>query len=796
MARFRRLLWRSVALVGGTAALLLLALFWKASALAHLRAPEPSVLLRDRHGRFLGEIAAQENGLGFWPSDVDGKLPARVVQATLALEDRRFYRHPGVDPVAAFRALWQNVRKGRRISGASTLAMQVARMQSPGARTLKNKLIEAATALLLTERYGRDAVLAHYLRIVPYGNRLHGIAYAARRYFGKPVDDLSWAEISFLAAIPQAPGRMNPFVPAGKWAATARGKRILQALFEEGVLSHEELDLAMVQIENLKIPWRENRPLYALHAVLRLEEEIRDARQGPAFAKASARRPIVDTTLDLGLQEDVSWRTFNAVSTWEAEGVGNAAVILLDRETSEVLAWVGSTKYFDPDHAGAIDYTRVPRSSGSTLKPLLFAWALERGVITPVSVLDDLDRGAGGITNFDERFLGPLLPRVALANSRNVPAADLLGHMGIDEGYGFFRDLGLARDARPARYYGLGMAIGGLPVTLEELVRAYGVLAREGLLVDPVWYRGQPREEPHRVLSESTARLVSLFLSDPMARLPTFPRRGATEYPFPVAVKTGTSSQYHDAWTVAYSKRYLLGVWMGHPSHRPMSRLSGYRSAARLAQEILEHLHRDEIDGLEDAPFPPPRGYQAVKLCALTGQLASPACPRAALEWVAPGQEPVQECSAHVRVAVDVRSGELADPLTPRAFVEVRTFTDLPPRYAAWMNAEGLPRPPHPSEPDSTIDRDRLATLHITSPENGMRVLNDPETPAALATLALKVTVEPAVEQVMWVVDGEPFQVVDHPYVARWPIQPGEHTFEARLVRSEGRSRSVRVRVQ
>jgi len=763
-------------------------LLWR----SRLVAPPATFLVRDRHGRFLGEVGGEGGAFGYWPV---GTLPPRVVAATLALEDRRFWRHPGVDPVALGRALVQNLRGGRRVSGASTVAMQVARMQHRGPRTYLRKTFEALTAFVMTCRYGREAVLAHYLRIVPYGNRIHGIAYAARRYLDKPVEDLSWAETAFLAAIPQAPARTNPFVPGGRARAVKRGRAILDHLFGHGVMGREEYDLACGQITSLLVPPAGERPRDAIHAVLRLEEVLRD----PAARRALPRRPVVNATLDLALQEEVAWMTYKAIGAWESQGAGNAAVIVLDRRSSEVLAWVGSTDYFDPRHAGAIDYTRIPRSPGSALKPFVYALALERGEITPATVLDDLHRGAGGIVNADELFLGPLLPRVALANSRNVPAADLVARIGVDEVYSFLRDLGLHQGREPARRYGLGLAIGGLPVTLESLVRAYSALALDGRLANLVWYDGEsPRATP-RVLSEDTARQMALFLSDPMARLPSFVRMGSTEYPFPVAVKTGTSSRFRDAWTVAFSSRYLLGVWVGDPGFRSMNRLTGYRSAAELAQRILLHLHRDQTQGLDDVGFPPPRGFDAVRVCALTGERATDACDRVLVEWFRPGEEPVDECRAHVRLAVDVRTGRAATARTPHRLIEVRTFVDLPPRYAAWAAAAGLPRPPGPTAtaplgPASTGDGG-ASRLRILSPENGVHLLLDPETPADRATLALKAVVDPPVPQVVWYVDGRPFRVVDYPYGARWKLTPGDHVFQARLAQGSAASALVRVQI-
>lgn len=760
---------RGAAALAFAAAAVLAAAAWRSG----LHAPEPTVLLRDRHGGFLGEAGDPEGDFGYWP--LDDPLPERVVAATLALEDRRFFRHPGVDLVAAGRALLQNLRAGRRVSGASTLAMQVARLQRPGRRSYPRKAMEALTALLMTARHGRRAVLAHYLRIVPYGNRIRGIGYAARRYLDKPVADLSWAETAFLAAIPQAPARMNPFVPSGRERAVRRGQRILDELRRRGVLAPEEHEPARRQIAALAVPPAGERPREAMHVVLRLTEELR-----PEARSALARRPILATSLDMALQREVAWLTLQAVDAWEPQGARNAAVVVLERATARVLAWVGSADYFDARRAGAIDYARVPRSPGSALKPFVYALALERGTITPASVLDDVERGPGGIGNADEAFLGPLLPRLALANSRNVPAAELLARVGVDEAYAFLRDLGLHDGREPARRYGLGLAIGGLPVTLEALVGAYTALATDGRRLAPSFYEGQPRPAPRRVVSEDTARSLALFLSDPLARLPSFARMGSLEYPFAVAVKTGTSSRFRDAWAVAFSERALVGVWVGDPDFRPMNRLSGQRSAAELAQRVLLHLHRDQRDGLASLGFPAPRGHAAVRLCALSGLRAGDACDRVLLEYLPPGAFPVAECTAHVRLMVDARSGRPATAATPAAAREARTVVDLPPRYAAWLAAAGLPRLPEPALAPP-VGPGAAPRVRITSPRDGLRVLRDPETPADRATLALAAVVEPQAPQVVWYVDGEPYRVVPAPYATRWGLRPGRHVFEARL---------------
>jgi penicillin-binding protein 1C len=762
---------------------------------ARLEAPAVTLLLRDRRGAFLAEVSGRAGDeAGYWPV---AELPPRVVAATVALEDRRFWSHPGIDLLAVARAAIQNLRHGRRISGASTLAMQVARMQTPGSRSYIRKGVEALTGLFLTARYGRHAVLAQYLRLAPYGNRIHGIAYAARRYLDKPVEDLSWAEIIFLAALPQAPTRMNPFEPEGQRRAVARARHLLGLLREKGVVGPAEYELAEAQLTALRIPARETRPMYALHEILRFERELREQ-----VGRRLPDPPIVATTLDLGLQARVADMVADAVADWDDRGAGNAAVMVLDSRTREVLACVASTGFFDGPRRGAIDFTSVPRSPGSTLKPLLYALALELGTITPATVLDDVQRGPGGIVNADDDYLGPLLPRAALANSRNVPAVNLLARVGIEEGYTFLRDLGIGDGRLPARSYGLGLAVGGMPVSLERLVRGYTVLAGDGRLGDLIWYLHQPEERQRRVLSKDTVRQISLFLSDPLGRLPTFPRMGASEYPFPVAVKTGTSPDQRDAWAMAYSMRYLVGVWVGRADYRPMSGLTGYTSAAHLARRVLLSLHVDQQDGLLDLSFPPPVGFREVRLCAVTGKVASPLCDRVTVEWFRPGAEPVAVCDAHLRVGIDARTGDVASPRTPRRFVDARTFTLLPARYAAWAAGHGVPQPPSsvtrlarlgqltggsqaaqdrrevesPSPPPS-----RAVRLHVASPRGGTHLLHDPETPPGMATLALQAVVEPPVPQVVWYVDGRPFRVADYPYEVRWPLSSGEHTFQVRV---------------
>lgn len=780
--------------IGGLCLILLGWLFYG----IELQTPRPTWVLMDRHGDFLGEVGGDpQAGNGFWPLD---ELPPRVAAATLAAEDRRFWSHPGVDILAVGRALWQNLSRGDRVSGASTLAMQVARLQRPAARTYLNKAQEAVVAVILTLKYGREAVLGQYLRLAPYGHQVRGIAAAARRYFDKPAADLSWAEAALLTAIPQAPGRMSPLRAAGRERANRRGTWILGRLLEQGVISQEEQALALAELRELKIRPRPERPPETMHALFRLGAQLAgEARPGGSIL----------TSLDLPRQRLAQGLARETLDHWEAKGAGNAALMLVDLQDLGVLAAVGSADYFDRRRAGALDYTRVPRSPGSTLKPFVYALALERGQITPATILDDLPGGMGWVQNADGRYLGPLLVPVALANSRNVPAVELLHRVGLQSAYDLLADLGLHRADKPARHYGLGLAVGGMPVTLEALIQAYTSLARDGRLGRLRWYRDQSEPPARRLFSEDTTRQIALMLSDPQVRLPTFPRMGHLEYPFPVAVKTGTSSYWHDAWALAWSGRYLVAAWVGRPDGQAMEGVSGYASAA-LAQGLLQALHPREMDGQEDVGFPPPRGSQPVRLCALTGQVATPACERVLVQYLRPQDIPLESCAAHRRLAVDGRNGLLAGSHTPADQVEIRSFVDLGPRYADWQAAQGLPLPPETLSPldlggrvaawtptsngQLRYDPTVVTKLKITSPRQGQLLIRDPEAPPDTG-IPLTAIVEPAVEQLVWYVDGKPFRVADRPYRVNWPLQPGVHLIQARLPYAQIGSEVVKVTV-
>ena len=748
-----------------------------------LASPEPTVLVLDRNGTFLTEVKGSSGDeSGYWPLD---QIPDRVTEAVLAIEDHRFSHHWGIDPLALLRAAWQNFSHGKRISGASTIAMQVVRLQKPQARTYWNKTCEMILAAGMTLRHGRTKILKQYFKIAPFGNGVRGIRYAARKYFNKPLEDLSWSEISFLSAIPQAPQRMNPYAFHGRERAIVRGLKILDLLHSEGIIPGCEFDLAVAQLKIIQIVPRNSRPEEALHAILRMKKEIHKLRDNQDTVPL-----IMRSTIDLKVQQKITEQIRNIVWDLRPRGVGNAAVIVASSNTGEILSWVGSTDYFDKRYAGSIDYTGIKRSPGSTLKPFVYAYALDKGFIFPNTILPDIHRGAGGITNSDEKFLGPMLPRFALANSRNVPAANLLARIGLQSGYQFFMELGLHTGELSANKYGLGLAIGGLPVTLEELCRAYLVFNNNGSTQELKWFRNHEQKYQRRIMKTESTRLISLFLSDPQARLPTFPRSGYLEFPFPVAVKTGTSSNYRDAWTIAYSRKYITAIWLGDPDCHSMNRITGYNSAARLTKKIMEFLHPAWLQGLDDLSFPPPDDYQLVEICPFSGDLANQGTPFKIAEWLNHDCTPVRYSQAMITRAVDVRSGQVAESNTPFEFIKLVKFFNLPSEYIGWAKNRMLSAVQH-----SDLTTPKKIRIRITSPENNITIARDPEAPEFCSTLGLEAVVDPPQGEVVWYVDGKPFQSITFPYSVRWHLQPGEHTFQAKMPSVKASSDLIRVTV-
>lgn len=566
-------------------------------------------VLLDRHGDPIVErVTLSPRSAGVLLSVRSPRLAA----ATIAAEDRRFRSHPGVDPVAVSRAVIANVRSGSVTQGGSTITQQLVELRRGGGRTsVVGKLRSAVYALRLEHRRSKDEVLSSYLAEAPYGAGVIGAEAAARRYFGVPVSQLSWGQAALLAAIPQAPVRLDPVRRPG--AAEPRRLRIVDQLRSAGAID--------------EATWREaRRPVTVLPAGRPADPAAHLGRRiAMALGAAGVPGGPVRTTLDAGLQADVEGAIAAARPRLEEVGAHNVAVIVLDHVTGGVLAWEGSGDFFDAAHGGMIDGVLEPRQGGSTVKPFIYAAAFERGA-APVDPVEDLPleiREVGRAfapLNYDQSFRGVITMREALGSSVNIPAVRLLRRMGPPALATVMEAGGIALPD-DGQSYGLTLGLGAAETDLFSLTRAASAFARGGRTLDVSVLRdpptgvdlGLPPPPPvERMVSEATAFLVTDVLRDNEARASAFGRNSALRFEFPVAVKTGTSQGFHDNWVIGWTDRVTVGVWVGNFDRTPLRGATGVTGAGPVFNAVMRAAHR-RIGSGPDAGTAVPAALEAVR---------------------------------------------------------------------------------------------------------------------------------------------------------------------------------------
>ena len=767
------------------------------------RGPAPTVRILDRHGRLLYEFAHPHAGRHAWIPLA--RIPAACRDAALATEDARFYRHPGVDPLAVLRVLGAALR-GESAGGASTLPQQIARslLLSPDertARTLRRKAREAILALELSQRYPKDALLEIYLNTVFYGHFAYGLEAAARTYFGKSAAELDLAECALLAGLPQSPSRYDPLTHPQ--AAEERRRQVLGLMVRHGFLSPAQAEAAAAErLQFAAVPF----PIHAPHFVMAVWEEL-TARYGEAALFEGGL--VVTTTLDLAWNEALEALLRRRLEEINRPGPGrpgagarNGAIVALDPQTGEILAWVGSPDYFDPAISGAVDGVRIPRQPGSALKPFTYALAFDPQtgpLLTPATILWDLPQtfptaeGEGYTPlNYDRRFHGPVSARVALASSLNVPAVAVLEQVGVPRLLHLLDALGVRLPGPPTRY-GLALTLGGGEVRLLDLTAAYAALANGGRRVTPrlireirdragrPWDPGPGGPGPE-VLDPRVAFLVTDILQDPEARILGFGPWSPLNLSRPAAAKTGTSADWRDNWTIGYTPDLVVGVWVGNVDQRPMQEVSGVTGAAPIWHEAMEDWHR----GRPVRGFPIPEGVHRATVCALSGKRPTPDCPHTREEWFIAGTEPQAPDDLYRRLRIDRRTRDLATAETPPEAVEERVFLMWPPAAWKWAQENGLELPP----PAAYAGNAPSVGLRWVSPPAGALYRWSPRLPAEAQRVLIELYWSgPGLpRRVEVAVDGERWAGWDRPpYRAWWPLRPGVVRLTAFAETADGR---------
>lgn len=655
------------------------------------------------------------------------RIPQLLRDAFIEAEDRRFYHHSGADWWARLHAVWQNCKALRVVRGASTISEQVVRMLHPRPRSLWARALEGIEASILESRFSKQEILEFYLNQVPFAAGRRGVAQAARYFWDRDLETLNEREQLALAVMVRAPERLDLYKDPSR---VDRGlARLADRLRYTGSITEEQHGLIDSQTFALS---QGALPVRADHFVRHLQGSVPDTPSGKIWS-----------TIDSHVQRTTQKILDSRISDLSAKGVSDGAVLVVDNRTAEVLAWVNAGE-FGSTEGSQIDAITIPRQPGSTLKPLLYALALSRGW-TAATVLNDAPLseavGAGLHTyrNYSRFHYGDISLREALGNSLNIPAIKTIHHLGTQEFLHFLERGGFTSLHKPADFYGEGLALGNGEVTLFELVQAYSALAHRGVWRPLRIVRNSENASEHAqyrtLISPEVSSLVGDILSDPQARRREFGSDGLLRLPVQTAIKTGTSTDYRDAWAIGYSEAFTVGVWMGNLNRSSMNEISGARGPTLVLRSVFAELQR----GHETRPL-----YRAPSLlhrsvCPLSGELASERCPHVEEIFVS-GTEPTSSCSK---------------------------------RHDAT---------------DSGIDRPQTNELvRIVMPTPGLNVARDPRIPDHLEALPLEVDTPLEVTHIEWIVDDHKVGTsIGQSRRHLWPLVSGHHTVRARVTRTSG----------
>jgi penicillin-binding protein 1C len=758
------------------AALLVAACFQALPAPLSAPSARTQVLVLDRHGRLLREVAVG-SGAAESPVSLD-ELSPWVVPALLAAEDGRFYQHPGVDPVAVTRALGQVLLERRVVSGASTLTQQLARTLVPRPRSALGKLREMALALRIEASLPKRRILEEYLSRVHFGPGLVGIEAASRSYFGKSAAELDLSEAAALVSMPRGPSLYDP--RRRPQLLERRRLRVLSRL--EALKLATPAEVARAELTPMRFA-RVARSSGAEHLSFALATRYESVD--------GARARSLRTTLDAELQKEAERIAEAALPALEQHGGDAISLVALDNESGDVLAYVGSPSYFDAERQGANDGVVARRQPGSTLKPFVYATAMAQLGYGPATLLPDLPRdyAASGGTftprNYDQRHRGPVLLRQALGSSLNLPALEVASRVGPQQLLSTLRHFGFASLDRDASHYGVGLALGDGEVTLLELVTAYSTLARGGellparlVLARSVAGQGEARfpEAPaRRVLRPELAALLSDMLSDDAARASGFGRDSVLNLPFPVAAKTGTSKGYRDNWAIGYTREVTVGVWVGNFDGSPLRDASGITAAGPAFHDLMLGAMRRRTPGpLFDASL-----LSNAEVCSVSGDRPGEACQHRRRERFARGHEPTNTCEVHVRAHVDAQGREQA----ARCGGAERVLERYPLEYRAWAERAGRPLSGRSLSPSCPPPEEAVES-RVTFPRDGQRFALDPDGPTRQELVLSAVS---SAARLRFIIDGHPSAELAPPFRMPWQLAPGSHrvTVEAAGRRSQ-----------
>ncbi len=680
--------------------LLLAFVAWSIAPLRHPASPISSTKILDRNGGLLYEVVKPEEGRRTLISR--SSIPASFVEALLASEDQRFYSHHGIDVIAITRAFKDFILRQEIVSGASTLEQQVVKNLyfADKQRTLFHKLREATAAIYWSYTHTKDQTLETYVNTIFFGNQALGLAAATETYFHKPTQDLTLAESALLVGIIPAPSAYDPYY---HWKlARSRQQTVLDRMAERGVISVEQREEAVTTAIDLFPPRHEIQAPHFVFRVLEiLEARYPDLRMGGYTVK---------TSLDPEQQRQAEQTIKRRLAQLAGQHVTNAALMMMQPRSGEILAYVGSGDYFDTSIQGQVDMVKAKRQPGSALKPFLYFQAFQQG-FTPASVIADLpvrfetvDGKPYYPRNYGYAYHGPVSIRESLGSSLNIPAVKVLQSVGLYSFVGLLSRFGITFPEEPD-HYGLALVLGGGETSLADVTRAYASLALSAKSVTPIdvlevrdrngVVREQAAQPFHEALfplsssAEQAAVLVSDILMDKSARLLSFGSSNLLDVGKRVAIKTGTTKDFRDNWAFGYTPEIVVGVWVGNADNSAMQGVSGITGAVPIWHDVMQAY----LKNVKDIQWPNVDGLVRRRICLPSGKLADETCAKTREETFIKGTEPTEKDDWYVEATVDAKTGLLTTDACLMATVK-KIFLHPPPEYDAWLTAKGVERLP------------------------------------------------------------------------------------------------------
>ncbi len=666
-----------------------------------------STVLISSEGKLLSAKIAKDQQ---WRFPHNLKIPGKFEEAIIQYEDKRFYYHPGFDPLALVRSLYLNIKAGKIVSGGSTISMQVIRLARKNkGRTYLEKLIELILALRLEVKYSKEEILALYASYAPFGGNVVGLETASFRYFERPPSNLSWAEACTLAVLPNSPSLIHP----GRNRKKLKDKRdkLLKTLFEKKIISNLEYRLSKIE----EVPQNPKRlPQMAQHLMNSLD-------------KSNKNRSVLKTTLKFNIQKNVTKILNNHSKELLIKDIHNGAVIVIDNENLEVIAYVGNTNTGNKVNKGNnVDIVRSPRSTGSILKPFLFASMLEKSEILPDTLVSDIPTQYNGYIpeNFDEKYRGVVTAKAALSKSLNIPAVRMLRKHGIHRFYDFLKNFGITTLHRDADDYGLTLILGGAEGTLYDIAGIYANLIR--ISENPEKYASHKFDKKYqkiKVLKNRKHQKGDLSISSgsaylTMQALLEVVRPGAENYwkkfssSKKVAWKTGTSYGLRDAWAIGCTKKYTVAVWIGNATGEGKPGLVGVTVAAPVMFDIFNFL--PESQWIEE----PESDLKTVKVCSKSGKFPTTLCETKDVK-IPVNSHYSDICTYHKRIHVDKKGYRVNSNCESVSKITPKTWFVLPPLQAFYYKRKNASYKNLPMERSDCQRFSSIKEMEIVYPPNG-----------------------------------------------------------------------------